>query len=63
MPVPVEADIPMALPSDSLSETESLNDQDIWDDRDGDAIFDGPKVRSQLRHMTICLLRDTKHHA
>lgn len=32
----------MALPSDLLLETESLNNQDSWDDGDGD----GPTVRS-----------------
>ncbi|KAF8273202.1 hypothetical protein EI94DRAFT_1677151 [Lactarius quietus] len=32
----MEADRPMASPSESLSETESLNDQGIWDNRDGD---------------------------
>ena len=48
----------MTLPSNSPSETESLNDQDIWDDRDGDAIFDEQTVRSQLRLMTTSLLLD-----
>ncbi|KAI9440773.1 hypothetical protein H4582DRAFT_1493682 [Lactarius indigo] len=39
----------MALPSDSLSETESLSDQDIWDDHDGDANFGGPTRRRRAR--------------
>ncbi|KAH9172199.1 hypothetical protein EDB89DRAFT_940903 [Lactarius sanguifluus] len=39
----------MASPSDSLSETESCNDQDIWGGHDDDANFDGPTQRRRAR--------------
>ncbi|KAH8996113.1 hypothetical protein EDB86DRAFT_1037800 [Lactarius hatsudake] len=39
----------MVSPSDSLSETESCNDQDIWDGHDDDANFDGLTQRRRAR--------------